>query len=66
MIPDTLFSLTFGGLMKFVLKCSVLLILLVLATLESRPVLGQDQGVIDPATGPPPNPLPLQTQREAL
>jgi len=52
--------------MKFVLKCSVLLILLVLATLESRPVLGQDQGVIDPATGPPPNPLPLQTQREAL
>ena len=39
--------------MKFVLKGSVLLILLVLATLECRPVLGEDQGVTAPPIATP-------------
>lgn len=41
--------------MKFVTKGSVIFILLVLATVECRPVLGQDQGVINPHNNPTPN-----------
>lgn len=41
--------------MKFVTIGSALFIFLVLATLECRPVLGQDQGVTAPPITPPPN-----------